>query len=135
MGHRQVWVKVNASIDEGVAPLVSALAEFPGVCTASSCQGDAPHGEEAVASVVFTYSPSDPRETMRIEGRPLPMAPAQFGAWLGQELLVVVADDAELSVSYSHNPPLLTLAVRKTAVQGVADVLRQIASRQVRFAA
>jgi hypothetical protein len=40
--HRQVAVKVNAWADEGVAPLVEALSEFPGVLTLDSCQG----GEE-----------------------------------------------------------------------------------------
>jgi len=43
-GHRQAWVKVNAQVDEEVAPLVLALSEFEGVCTHDSCQG----GELAV---------------------------------------------------------------------------------------
>jgi hypothetical protein len=39
--HTQVVVKVNAEVDERVAPLVSALNEFDGVITLDSCQGDA----------------------------------------------------------------------------------------------
>src|SRR5262249_9629784 len=39
--HNQVVVKVNAEVDEQVAPLVSALSEFDGVLTLDSCQGDA----------------------------------------------------------------------------------------------
>lgn len=38
-GHKQVWVKVNARVDEGVAPRVVALSEFEDVVTYSSCQG------------------------------------------------------------------------------------------------
>ena len=37
--HKQVWVKVDALVDEGIAPLVLALTEFEGVRTYSSCQG------------------------------------------------------------------------------------------------
>ncbi len=43
--HEQVAVKVNAWVDRGVAPLVEALAEFPGLISVESCQGgevDAP---------------------------------------------------------------------------------------------
>ncbi len=41
--HEQVWVKVNAQADRGIAPLVQALNEFQGVMTVSSCEGDADH--------------------------------------------------------------------------------------------
>jgi len=37
--HKQVWVKVNAQVDEGIVPLVLALSEFPEVVTYESCQG------------------------------------------------------------------------------------------------
>ena len=38
--HRQVWTKVNAHVDEGVADLVFALSSFQGLRTLESCQGD-----------------------------------------------------------------------------------------------
>ncbi len=38
--HREVVVKVNAFVDEGVMPLVSALNEFERVETIDSCQGN-----------------------------------------------------------------------------------------------
>lgn len=38
MTHSQVWIKVNAPCDEGIAPLVSALNLIQGVLTVDSCQ-------------------------------------------------------------------------------------------------
>jgi hypothetical protein len=37
--HEQVWIKVNAPVDKGVADLISALSLFPKVRTIESCQG------------------------------------------------------------------------------------------------
>ncbi len=48
--HREVPVKVTAWVDEGVADLVLALNEIPGVKTLDSCQADPDHG---LASVMF----------------------------------------------------------------------------------
>jgi len=39
--HAQVFVKINARVDEGIAPLVSALSRFPTLYTLASCQGGA----------------------------------------------------------------------------------------------
>ena len=39
-GHPQVMVKIGILVDEGIAPLVSALSEFPDIETWDSCQGD-----------------------------------------------------------------------------------------------
>jgi hypothetical protein len=51
MGHREVPIKVNAWVDEGIAPLVAALNEFEGLQTVESCQGA--HGR--LAYVYFKY--------------------------------------------------------------------------------
>ena len=51
--HRQVWVKVNAEVDEGVADLVGILSAVPGLRTVESCQGT-PKGREP-AFVTFCY--------------------------------------------------------------------------------
>lgn len=48
--HREVWVKVNAPVDEGIADLVSALNEIGGLETLASCQG---HGPQCPAYVIF----------------------------------------------------------------------------------
>jgi hypothetical protein len=37
--HRQVWTKVNAPVDEGVAELVSVLNQVDRLFTLDSCQG------------------------------------------------------------------------------------------------
>jgi hypothetical protein len=128
--HRQVWVKVNAPVDEGVAELVDALSTFPGLSTVASCQGHSGGGEEPVGSVVFLYAPKDASRARYEEWRKPSREPASFGVWLGQELRRAVQDDAEVSVSYSHCPPQLTLTVRETAIAGVSRVLRRLA-RQV----
>ena len=39
--HKQVWVKVNAPVDAGVAEIVSVLNRVDGLETLQSCQGDA----------------------------------------------------------------------------------------------
>jgi hypothetical protein len=37
--HKQTWVKVNAPVDKGIAPLIEALSRFPDVRTLDSCEG------------------------------------------------------------------------------------------------
>jgi hypothetical protein len=55
--HREVPVKVTAWVDEGVADLVLALNEIPGLETLDSCQEDPDHGQ---ASVMFcTHDEAD----------------------------------------------------------------------------
>lgn len=39
IGHPQVMVQTNTPVDEGIAPLVVALNQFPGILTITSCQG------------------------------------------------------------------------------------------------
>jgi hypothetical protein len=39
--HEQVWIKVNAPVDAGVAEVVSILNSVEGLETLQSCQGDA----------------------------------------------------------------------------------------------
>jgi len=46
--HREVQVKVNAFVDEGIAPLITALNEFERVETVDSCQG---YGDQ----LAYTY--------------------------------------------------------------------------------
>ena len=50
--HREVPVKVNAWVDEGIADLVSALCQIEGLITLESCQGDP---GESNAFVIFRY--------------------------------------------------------------------------------
>ncbi len=57
--HEQVFVKVNAECDRGVAPLVEALSDIPRLVTLDSCQSDdrgAAHVWFAVGSNVYDGS-------------------------------------------------------------------------------
>ncbi len=56
--HRQVPIKVNALVDEGIAPLVTALSRLAPVLTLDSCQG----GDGAPAYVYFGYSGPEENE-------------------------------------------------------------------------
>jgi hypothetical protein len=38
-GHHQVWVKVNAPVDAGIAHVVEILNRIPGLQTLDSCEG------------------------------------------------------------------------------------------------
>lgn len=49
MAHREVPVKVTAWVDEGIADLVTALNDLPGVETLDSCQ----EGPDGMARVTF----------------------------------------------------------------------------------
>lgn len=52
--HNQVIIKVNAFVDEGIAPLVLALNSIDGVITFDSCE----RGVSGEAYVYFTYGRS-----------------------------------------------------------------------------
>jgi hypothetical protein len=49
--HRQVMTRVNACVDEGIAPLIEALSSIDGLETIESCQGN-PEASQS-AFVVF----------------------------------------------------------------------------------
>ncbi len=40
--HKQIYVKVNTPVDEGVAELIEALSLFPKLKTSESCEEDSP---------------------------------------------------------------------------------------------
>ena len=55
--HTEVPVKVNAWIDEGIAPLVAALNEFPDILTLDSCHGN--NDQPAYVLFKFRGKPED----------------------------------------------------------------------------
>jgi hypothetical protein len=57
--HKQVWAKVNAPVDEGVAALVEALSAFPQLRTRESCESVDGKG---TAWVCFTYGEDGPED-------------------------------------------------------------------------
>ncbi len=113
MGHKEVCVKVNAWVDEGVAPLVQALNQFLHVRTQQSCEGP--------AEVTFTYG----EET----GLPCGMA-IRFALWLTDEFAVRGEEQAALRVvCLPHRRFLLGLQVDPEAVDRIAAELRAMAHR------
>jgi hypothetical protein len=61
--HKEVLVKVNAYVDEGLAPLVEVLNTFDKVHTWESCQGK-PEGEWAYVLVGYGTPEDTPFEEM-----------------------------------------------------------------------
>jgi hypothetical protein len=55
MNHPQVWVKVNAPVDEGIADLIKTLSLFPKLRTFESCERDG----DRHAFVAFDYGDDD----------------------------------------------------------------------------
>jgi hypothetical protein len=54
MPHSEIPVKVNAWVDQGIAPLVEALSTWDNVVTLDSCEA----GPSALAYVQFTAEPT-----------------------------------------------------------------------------
>ncbi len=118
-GHKEVWVKVNAYVDEGVAELVVALSQFPRLRTTSSCQGNPDQGQGRLPSIWFTYG-QDGEETV-----------IDFVAELAPRLMEMVHDDAYLSICWNSGPyPCFSsglLSVRPERTAAVARALKKLA--------
>src|ERR1700683_5790255 len=50
--HVETFVKVNAKVDVGIAPVIAALSEFEGLETVESCEG---YSDGPSAFVMFRY--------------------------------------------------------------------------------
>lgn len=61
MEHAQTWVKVNATVDRGIAEVVSLLNALPAVRTVDSCQG-----EPGRSPAYVYFEAGDWRETGRV---------------------------------------------------------------------
>ena len=112
--HKQVWVKVNAYVDEEVADLVEALSCFPQLRTFSSCQGVV---GECLAQVSFRC------------GRDGKQSTVQFVEWLVPHLFDAVGDSAYLSIYWGTSRAFAKgrLKVRHGVAPRVARALRKIA--------
>jgi len=107
-GHVEIPVKVNAWVDRGVEPLVSALNGYACVFTADSCEGDNERG----AYVLFSY---------RGNGR----TAARFAADLGAALAPLTPEFL-LQAEWRPNgegEPLLALTCPREHVHRVAEAL------------
>ena len=105
--HREVFAKVNASVDEGIVELVEALSEFPTLCTHTSCEGG--------AFVTFRF------------GRSL-VESAAFLCWLGCRLTTV--RQASLTAEWGGGDSMLfTLRCAPAVIAAVVSELREAAIR------
>lgn len=108
--HKEIPVKVNAWVDEGIAPLVEALSRYENVWTLASCEDDQSEARRG-AYVMFAY-----------EGD----GAAQFA----DDLASRVHQTAVLEVEWQlgeDQPPVLTLSCPPSQVREVARALRSAA--------
>jgi hypothetical protein len=112
--HQEIPVKVTAWVDEGVAPLVTALNEFERVITVDSCQGNAAKG----AYVLFSYRGGSKEA-------------ARFASDLG-EALEPLAPEFLLQAEWrpgGEGEPLLALTCPPDHVGRLADALNVCRTR------
>lgn len=111
--HKQVWIKVNAPVDEGAAELVAALNEFHAVETFESCQGD---GSEPLW-VCFRCGDGCWRRT------------TEFAiGHLAQHLYEAVGDGAVVAVRVtSMGATMADLSVRRPALRKTIKTIRRLA--------
>jgi len=116
--HNQVVVKVNAEVDEQVAPLVSALNEFDGVLTLDSCQGDGC----SMAYVYFTRRGSS-RELLSFVDELAAILNARLSARQNEYQM-------RLEWAAGTEKPLAVLRTRPDYIDELANALSGAASKQ-----
>lgn len=108
--HEQVWVKVNAPVDAGVAEIVSVLNSVDGLETLQSCQGDAGRKD---GYVYFAYG--DWRKTCEFVFQKV-----------GPTLKSKVDEDATLTVeATSADSPMAKLSFKAEATDIVVSALKE----------
>lgn len=107
-GHRQVRVLVSAWVDEGVAPLVTALNQIEDLETVHSCQG----GDGAPAYVFFRHRSWEAAKTAALVDR-IAVALSAVGV-------------TDLSLDWSGAVPTARISVEEGLLQSAAQVLREI---------
>lgn len=110
--HRQVITKVNALVDEGIAPLVEALSQLVGVLTLDSCEGSS----DRPAQVYFTYGADWHQLGELVQRLARSLREGDFCC------------DYSLSLEWfgSNDRPRALLTVPKERVAEVATALRQL---------
>ena len=124
--HKQVLVKVNAPVDEGVSEVVAALSLLP-VITLSSCEGNR---ETHKAEINFRHADSDmASEIGETEAR---HRAADFFVWLteqiGHRFPFERSDRPRLIAEcYGRERLQFTFAWDNTKSTEIANILRDIA--------
>lgn len=111
--HEEICVRVNAWIDKGVAPLVTALNEIERVVTVDSCEGG-----ERPAHVMFGYQGSDAELIRTVEEL--------------ARVLATSCPDAEyrLQLQWANGGehPLAMLTAKPDQVSGLASAVAEATS-------
>jgi hypothetical protein len=108
--HEQVWVKVNAPVDAGVAEIVAVLNSVNGLETLQSCQGDAGHKDGYVY-----FACGDWRRTCEFVFEKI-----------GPTLKSKVDEDAKLTVeATSADFPMAKLSFKAEATDIVVSALKE----------
>lgn len=108
--HKQRWIKVNASVDAGLAEVISILSRVDGLTTLQSCQGDT---GERNGYIYFS-----------------------FGEWpdlcrfvferVGPVLLARLGEDVQLEVMVAELAPVAKMTFSAEAVPKVASALKEV---------
>jgi len=113
--HKQVWVKVNARVDEGIAPLVEALAEFPWIETTGSCQGET--GNPEWGAHVYFFCGDWRRAAVFVHAHLAPM------------LSELAGGEAVRMYASGCGDPLIEVRLSAEATPVAASAVRQLAGR------
>ncbi len=125
IAHKQIWVKVNAPVDEGIAELIEALSAFPKLQTIESCQGNpvgvasAEGGEGAPAVVFFHYGQHD-------HAHPYQDIADFILGYLGPELNKALGDIVRISLHVTDYGIRGDLIVRHGAMHQTVKTLRHL---------
>ncbi len=125
--HKQVWVKVNAPVDAGIAELVAELNRLPGVRTLESCGGpEVCSGIEVPGWVCFRCDERD--------GDDWEYAARLVLGKLGPALAKRLGEGAAVSLHVTPDGKVEgELRVRPGAYKETARALRVIRRRGVRY--
>jgi hypothetical protein len=121
MAHVQVWVKVNATVDHGIAQVIAALSRFPTLRTIESCEGDVARriGRRG-AWVCFSYG--EPPSWDGISRFVL----RDFGPALARK----VGDRAHVRIRVTEGGQILAeLTIRPGAIRIVARAIHDLARK------
>jgi hypothetical protein len=109
--HEQVWIKVNAPVDRGIAQIVSILNRLDGLRTLDSCEGIP---SQTPAHIYFNYGDWRKIGALMFER----IGPALWGR---------LGSDAVVSLEiFNASEPMGKLSFDKEATNMVASLLDQL---------
>lgn len=114
--HKQVMVKVNAEVDEGIAPLVKALNEFEFIKTSGSCQGRPGDEDTAIFAYVYFFC----GHWTKVADFVFKTLAPRLGAAVDDPILNIYVRLSD------HEEPLLKLEMSAESIGAVTQVVKDI---------